>query len=109
MVGSRPFSCFSILFQYCSFQDAHVVDRTVVVVGLHMVDGVDDVEALDDLTKHRVHAIEVGGAANLTVAVAYLRCHLHRAARPLVEFRLHVIELFARVGVAPDNVELGSR
>ena len=87
-------------------EDADVVDGAVVIVGLRLLDAVDDVEALGDFAEDGVLAVEVGHTALLTVEVEQLVGHGDTMVGLRLDLIANLIELLGGVGLSPDDIEL---
>ena len=58
-----------LFLQLVGVEDADVVDGTVVVVGLGLLDAVDHIETLGDFAKHGVLSVEMRHTTHIVIEV----------------------------------------
>ena len=87
-------------------EDAHIGQWAVVLVSCHLLNLVDDIEALQHLAKDGILAVEVGRAASSLVDVNHLGGELYTAVGEGVEALLYAADAHIVHLAAPDDIEL---
>ena len=103
------FRCIWVLclsFDSRSPDNAHIINRTVVVVGKHLLDFLYDIQSLGDFTKHGVLSVEMGRTAALLVSPVHLRTESGLSLGIFEHLLLDGFQFLGGIGLTPYDIEL---
>ena len=95
---------FYLLLYYHTLDD-DILQGTIVLVGLHSLNGLDDFHSLDDLTKDCVLSVEMRSAATYDVVINHLR---RQPDAFLCQHGAYLVEVVFGLLLAIDNIELAA-
>ena len=90
-------------------KNADIFERTVEIIGLGLLDALNDIEALSDFAKDGVLSIEMGRATNGRIDLNHFRRQLYTSMCHGVKSLLCLFYLSTAKALAPHDIELAGR